>query len=113
MQSLAEFLGTVPVPAQAADDPVPDYEGLPAKAFADAVLNSKEFRQYVLNGLTLGELPAAIICRLMDYAWGKPVDRVEHTGQDGQPMAIKIVRVIVDATETDLDEPLDDAGSIH
>lgn len=48
-----------------------------SKRFALAVLDSSEFRRYIVNGLLLGSLPAAIICRLMDHGWGKPVERVE------------------------------------
>lgn len=99
MESLADFLG---VPA-AAGAPAPASGGprlediTDSKAFALAVLDSPEFRSYIVNSLVLGELPSAVLCRLMDYGWGKPTERVEHTGKDGQPIeTIKIVRVVID-----------------
>jgi hypothetical protein len=94
MQSLAEFLGTSP----AATETAPRLEDITdSKTFALAVLSSAEFRSYIVNSLTLGSLPAAVITRMMDYAWGKPVDRVEHTGKDGSPieMITEVRRVIV------------------
>lgn len=77
IQSLAEHLGIVP--ASSADAPL-RFEGVvSAEKFAEAVLSSNEFWFYVVNSLTLGTLPSAIVLRLMDYAplWGKPVERVE------------------------------------
>ena len=96
VQTLAEYLGTDVAPPL---DPSPRLEDITnAKQFAEAVLTSREFRLYIINSLTLGSLPAAITCRMMDYAWGKPIDRVEHAGIDGAPIEIitRIVRVIVD-----------------
>lgn len=48
-----------------------------ASEFSEAVLNSPDFRRYIVSGLKLGELPAAVVCKLMDYGWGKPVERLE------------------------------------
>jgi hypothetical protein len=99
-QSLADFLGVQdPRPDEGAA--LPDAEALvdvsDPKEFCEKVLESREFRQYIMNGITLGDLPPAVMCRIIDHAWGKPVDRVEHTGKDGQPIeTIKIVRVVVD-----------------
>ncbi len=68
-----------------------------AKEFCQLVLESREFREYIVNSLTLGSLPPAVITRMMDYAWGKPVELHEHTGKDGAPIAVtKVVRVIID-----------------
>lgn len=78
MQSLADYLGTAPPkPEQVPALQVYDFATTTAKEFAEAVLNSQEFRRYIIHGLTLGELPPAVITRLMDYAWGKPVERIE------------------------------------
>jgi hypothetical protein len=83
-----------------------DYASLSAKDFADTVLNSLEFRHYIVAGLKIGNLPSAILTRLMDYAWGKPPERVEHTGKDGKPIetVTEVRRVVVHAK----DHPLSD-----
>jgi hypothetical protein len=93
-RSLAEYLGTSP----AAREEGPRLEDIAgdAEAFCKAVLNSREFRSYIVNGLTLGALPAAIIIRIMDMAgWQKPPERVEHTGAGGAAIVTEVRRVIV------------------
>lgn len=50
---------------------------LSARKFARALLESDEFKAYILNGIVLNDLPPVILCRLMDYGWGKPVERIE------------------------------------
>lgn len=75
VQSLAEYLGVEPTRSDDAEPRLEDSTN--AKAFAETVLSSREFRSYIVNALMLGELPSAITCRLMDYAWGKPAQRVE------------------------------------
>lgn len=108
-QSLADYLGTTPVVAEDVSAPrLEDIAG-DGKAFAQAVLNSFEFRQYIVNGLRLGELPAAVIVRMMDLAgWQKPPERIEHTGKDGNPIETitEVRRVIVRSPVVDeTDEP--------
>lgn len=97
MQSLAEFLGTTPEAPASETQQLEDIAG-DAKTFCEAVLNSFEFRQYIVHGLTLGSLPPAILIRVMDMAgWQKPPERVEHTGRDGQPIETitEVRRVVV------------------
>ncbi len=109
MESLADFLGTREPQA----DSGPRLEDITdSKAFALAVLSSSEFRSYIVNSLTLGSLPAAVITRMMDYAWGKPVDRVEHTGKDGSPIAMvtEVRRVIVHTPD---DQPEEHTKVVH
>ena len=79
-QSLADFLG-VPDPraGSASVEPETLIDVVDPVEFCRGVLRSREFRQYILNGMVLGEIPPAIICRVMDHAWGKPVERVEIT----------------------------------
>ena len=82
MKSLAEYFGVLPDAAPADGNEqraasAESFANLSGKAFSEAVVNSLEFRRYILNGLTLGDLPPAVICRLIDHAWGKPVDRLE------------------------------------
>jgi hypothetical protein len=114
-QSLAEFLGEAEPrqedpSAQAEDsslrDDVFDLEKLTGPEFADALLNSVVFRRYIIRSMQLGTLPATVVTRLMDYApgWGKPPERVEHTGKDGKPIeTVTIVRRVV-VRPTDLEE---------
>lgn len=99
-QTLAEFLG-ISDPKQP-DLPVEPVGPLSAKEFCEQVLNSPEFRSYIRNGIVLGDLPPAIVVRLMDIGWGKPVDRLEHTGKDGKPIetVTEIRRVVVRAHDT-------------
>lgn len=108
VQSLAEFLGTDPGLPQVEGPHLEDITD--SKAFAIAVLDSLEFKQYIVNGLKLGELPAAVVCRLMDYGWGKSPDRVEHTGKDGKPIetVTEVRRIVVrasDVKQEDSDRP--------
>lgn len=98
-QSLAEFLGTAPTGAtdeRLHETRLEDISG-DAEKFCKAVLDSYEFRQYIIHGLTLGSIPAAVMIRVMDMAgWQKPPERIEHTGKDGQPIeTITEVRRIV------------------
>jgi hypothetical protein len=83
VKSLADYLGTAPPAAGATESQAPaqpsllDAKAYTAKEFSDAVLTSVEFRHYIINALTLGDLPAAIITRMMDYSWGKPAEKIE------------------------------------
>lgn len=63
--------------------------------FCQQIVATPEFRRYLLHGLVMGDLPAAITCRILDHAWGKPVERVEHSGPDGDPIVTEVRRVIV------------------
>lgn len=71
-----------------------------AADFAKALLTSLEFCEYITEGLRTRTIPPTILLRLMDYAdgWGKPADRVEHTGKNGEPIS-EIRRVIVHPRE--------------
>lgn len=83
LQSLAEYLGVVdPAPSSVASsfssttiDVLVDVTD-PVK-FCQKIVESREFRQYVVNGITLGDIAPAIMGRILDHAWGKPVERVE------------------------------------
>ena len=103
MESLATFLGTLdPRPEDrrpAASDIVTSLEITDPKEFCRRILESLEFRQYIMNGIVLGDLPPAILCRVMDHGWGKPAERVEHTGKDGGPVVTEVRRVIVHASK--------------
>lgn len=79
VQSLAEYLGVDSSDGLQAEPPGPRLEDISdPKEFAHAVLNSQEFRSYIVSGLVLGNVPGftGILTRLMDHAWGKPVERL-------------------------------------
>ena len=94
MKSLAEFLD-FQVPSES-EDALPRLEDInDPHEFARAVLNSIEFRRYIVNMLQLGEIPSPILLRVMDLAgWQKPPERIELTGKDGGPIT-EVRRVIV------------------
>lgn len=54
-----------------------DRVSLSGKAFSEAVLASDEFKLYIVEGINERNLPPAILLRLMDHGWGKPVERLE------------------------------------
>ena len=95
MKSLFESLhldDSAPIPESAITE-------LSGKAFSQAVLDSREFREYIVNGIKLRDIPSPILCRLIDHGWGKPPEKVELTGKDGQPIeaVTEVRRVIVHA----------------
>lgn len=47
------------------------------KDFCRGVLTSREYRQSIVDRVSLGSLAPAVECRLFDYAYGKPVERFE------------------------------------
>jgi len=82
MKSLADFLDVQDprTPEQLAQ-PEPKVEDVldvaDPKEFCEKILGSRQFRQYILNGIVIGDLPSAIVTRMMDHGWGKPVERVQ------------------------------------
>lgn len=93
MKSLAESLGLDAdlKPLATSDTPSVPYEGLSGKAFALAVLDSSDFRRYITAGLLAGDLPPAIAIRLMDYGWGKPVERIEVKDRTDEDLTVEVV----------------------
>ncbi len=89
------------LPSSSPTQPSSPCDEIDARAFCLRVLQSPEFRAYITNGIVLGDLPAAVICRLMDYAWGASPKRVEVVGRDGGPIETvsRIERVIIDARD--------------
>lgn len=119
MKSLAEALGVADPKDPDAEVPT-DWQTLEGKEFCDAVLKSPDFRTYIVCGLRLGTLPSAVLCRVMDHAWGKPPDKIEHTGKDGQPIQHvtevrrTIVHILKDEREPlELPEPAIDGEVAH
>jgi hypothetical protein len=58
---------------------------LSAKEFAEKVVASREFRNYVVNGIQQRDLPQSVMCRILDHAWGQPVKRVEVNDKTVRP----------------------------
>jgi hypothetical protein len=87
------------------------------KAFIEALLKSREFRLYVVNGLVSYTFPPSLLIKLLDHLWGKPPERVEHTGKDGKPIELvtEVRRVIVrvDAKDLPRDEPVRQHYTTH
>lgn len=129
-QSLAEYLGIVdPRPENLRPNPSAVVK-LSAKQFCEGIVESSEFRTYILNGITLGDLPPQILLRIMDMAWGKPVERVafkdeterleDLTPEGVQDHLLRVQRMLhlvqaaqqrASASETEVDEGV--APSIH
>lgn len=76
MKTLFESLQEAELPRTPTIE-ISDYTGLAGKQFAQAVLNSEEFKRYISDGIKARDLPPAVLCRLIDHGWGKPVERVE------------------------------------
>lgn len=76
-RNLAEALG---IKNPAAEGPQPDplpVGELNARDLARYVLNSTQYRESLLRRILFDELPPAIEAKLMDYAWGRPTERLE------------------------------------
>jgi len=58
-------------------EPEPVEPEVSAQDFCKHIVASPEFRMYLMNGILEGSLPGAVIGRIMDHAWGKPVERLE------------------------------------
>lgn len=84
MQSLYDSLHLPnPNAPEAPVQPWPDK--MTAQEFAERVVNSSEFRMYILLGVGSGNIPQGVVKQLMDYAWGQPTKRVEF--EDKTPYA--------------------------
>jgi hypothetical protein len=125
MKSLAEHLGAVD-PRPEHKRPQDDFDALidvtePVK-FCKGIVESREFRQYILSGIVLGDLPPAIMTRIIDHAWGKPVEQLHVTStvaveeltpsqlEERAARLSEMARFLRRAEQ--FDEPLD-AGSVH
>ena len=110
-QSLADLLGS--------EASTPDKSALEAEyvdlvntkdatEFCRKLVESKMFREYILRGIILGDLPSAMATRVADHGMGKPPERIEHTGKDGEPIVTEVRRVIVHAQNDAMDDLLVD-----
>ena len=78
MKTLADVLG-VPDPNDetTSHQSVAPAPKLSAKKFCRQVLESAEYRASLLRRIILDELPPAVECKMYEYAYGKPIARVE------------------------------------
>ena len=81
-QTIAEFLRTETDESKDLLAAAETFEAFPegeltAKQFADQIISSDSFNRYNTLGHATGKLPAAVVMRLMDYAWGQPVSKLE------------------------------------
>ena len=117
-KNLAEFLG-VQNPRERESPRTPDPGILTPKRFCQAVLNSPEFRTYIVNGLVLGDIPPAIVIRLMDTGWGKPVDRLEvhETAAPLEQLSVEQLEdralFLASLARKIRESEADDTGSVH
>jgi hypothetical protein len=113
--SLAEALGVTDPrePEKALASDLPDDET--AESFARRVIHSREYRESLLRRVLLDELPAAVEALLWHYGYGKPTERVEHTGKDGEAIVTEVRRVVVHRMhEEDEDEqPVVERKVVH
>ncbi len=108
-QSLADFLDAKD-PRKPEDIPQSDFEQLidvsDPKEFCQRIMKTREFRQYIMNGFVLGDIPAAIVGRIMDHGVGKPVEHIEHSGKIETVTEVRrvIVHASVKKDESQLDK---------
>lgn len=107
MESLADFLGVPDPRPEQSSSRERDWSSLADIAepeqFCRAIVRTREFRQYLMNGIVLGDIPQSLMLRILDLAgWQKPPERIEHTGKDGKPIeTITEVRRVVVRAERD------------
>lgn len=71
-KTLADALGL-----ETPQEPAVKNEKVTAKSLSKAILSSQEYRDSLRRRIMADTLPPAVECRLYDYAFGKPVDKVE------------------------------------
>jgi hypothetical protein len=62
------------------------------EAYAMSILDDPEVQATMLAQAKNGTLPAPILQMLFYYAHGKPVERIEHSGDDEKPLRVIIRR---------------------
>jgi len=63
-----------------------------AKDYALSVVEDPEVRAMVLAQAKAGHLPPPIFQALMHYAWGRPIEKIEHSGDPDKPVVVRIRR---------------------
>ena len=81
-QSLAESLGINTQISEAPDEISEIISKTTVKEFCQGVLSSEEYRRSIVRRVAADSLPSAVECKMYEYAYGKPVDRVEIKNTD-------------------------------
>jgi len=63
-----------------------------AKAYALSIVEDPEVQAMMLAQAKAGQLASPIFQVLMYYAWGKPMERIEHSGDPDKPVVVRIRR---------------------
>ena len=66
------------------------------RELAQAIVNDPEYRARLLERLRAGDAPPAVECMAWAYAFGKPPQNVEVTGEDGGPIRSAVVFTLPD-----------------
>lgn len=82
MESLADFLDVPDPRPEQSPSRERDWSSLADIAepeqFCRAIVRTREFRQYLMNGIVLGDIPQSLMLRILDLAgWQKPPERIE------------------------------------
>ena len=64
----------------------PNKATLEIREAARQIVESEQGRKKMLELYNIGELHPALVQMLHHYAYGKPKERVEHSGPDGRPI---------------------------
>jgi len=62
------------------------------QAYARRVVEDPEVQAMLFAQAKAGTLSAPIFTVLMYYAWGKPTERIEHSGDPDKPVVVRIRR---------------------
>jgi hypothetical protein len=89
-QSLADVLG-VPDPRQPELPVAPRPDKITVGDFCHGVLHSTTYRESLMRRILMDSLPPAVECLMYHYAYGKPVERLEHSGPGGGPIESKVI----------------------
>jgi len=65
---------------------------LAAEAVARGIVDDPTVQALWLKQAQKGELPPAILQTLMYYGWGKPMEKVEHSGNEDKPLILRVRR---------------------
>jgi len=65
---------------------------LESEAAARVIVDNPDVRALWLDQAKRGDLPSVILQTLLYYAWGKPKERIEHSGDPDKPLVVRLRR---------------------